>query len=122
METTASRLRRLRDWKAMSQEDVARALGITRTAYVKYETGLTTPSRKLKELSHLFDVSVDYILCTEKDEQDISLKHLSPALRTQVKKYLYLSQKSRSVVDIIIDTVYEKEQTESVSNLEEEME
>lgn len=121
METTASRLRRLRDWKAMSQEDVARALGITRTAYVKYETGMTTPSRKLKELSHLFDVSVDYILCTEKDEQDISLKNLSPALRAQVKKYLYLSQKSRGVVDIILDTVYEKEQTENISNLGEEM-
>ena len=121
METTASRLRRLRDWKAMSQEDVARALGITRTAYVKYETGMTTPSRKLKELSHLFDVSVDYILCTEKDEQDISLKNLSPALRAQVKKYLYLSQKSRGVVDIILDTVYEKEQTGTVSDLDGEM-
>ena len=115
METTASRLRRLRDWRAMSQEDVARALGITRTAYVKYETGITTPSRKLKELSQLFDVSVDYILCTEKDEQDISLKHLSPVLRAQVKKYLYLSKKHRDVVDIILDTVYEKEESENHS-------
>lgn len=112
MENTASRLRRLRDWKAMSQEDVARALGITRTAYVKYETGMTTPSRKLKELSQLFGVSVDYILCTDKEEQDINLKNLSPALRAQVMKYLYLSQKSRGVVDIILDTFYEKDQAE----------
>lgn len=65
MGATGQRLRYLREKSGKSQEEVARILGISRPAYVAYETGRTTPSRKLKELASLFNVSTDFILGNE---------------------------------------------------------
>lgn len=62
MSITGSRLRELREETGKSQGDVAKLIGISRPAYVAYETGRSHPSRKLEELSNLFNVSVDYIL------------------------------------------------------------
>ena len=62
MNMTAIRLRKLRKGEKLSQGEVAQKLGISRTAYVKYETGESRPVRKLNELSHLFHVSADYIM------------------------------------------------------------
>ena len=39
MDITAQRLRKLRLDKELSQNEVAKILGISRTAYVKYENG-----------------------------------------------------------------------------------
>ena len=64
MSVTGERLRRLREKSGKSQREVAKLLGISRPAYVSYETGRTTPSRKIKELSNLFNVPADYILGT----------------------------------------------------------
>ena len=60
MSITGDRLRSLRESKGMSQEAVANFLGISRTAYNKYESGVIKPVRKLEGLSLLFGVSADY--------------------------------------------------------------
>ncbi len=62
MTITGQRLRELREETGKSQGDVAKLIGISRPAYVAYETGRSNPSRKVKELSTLFNVSTDYIL------------------------------------------------------------
>lgn len=62
---TGNRLRKLREEKQMSQEEVAKLIGVGRTTYLKYETGENKPTRKLKELSNLFGVSTDYLLCND---------------------------------------------------------
>lgn len=62
MNVTAKRLRKLRESRKMSQGEVAKRIGVSRTAYVKYETGDSAPVRKLNELSTLFQVSSDYIM------------------------------------------------------------
>ena len=62
MNVTATRLRKLREKEKLSQSEVAEKIGISRTAYVKYETGDSSPVRKLNELSKLFNVSTDYIM------------------------------------------------------------
>lgn len=54
MSVTGSRLRELREETGKSQGDVAKLIGISRPAYVAYETGRSNPSRKVKELSTLF--------------------------------------------------------------------
>ena len=59
---TAQRLKKLREEKGLSQNEIAKLLGIDRTTYVKYETGDSKPFRKINELSKLFAVSVDYLL------------------------------------------------------------
>lgn len=60
--TTGSRLKKLREEKGLSQEEVAKLVGVSREAVTFWETGRTKPIRKLKELSALYNVSADYIL------------------------------------------------------------
>ena len=59
---TGERLKRLRTERGYSQEDVAKLIGVGRTTYLKYENGDNKPTRKLKELSALFNVTTDYLL------------------------------------------------------------
>lgn len=59
---TGDRLRALRQEFGLSQEEVAKKIGVSRPAYVNYEQGKSRPVRKLKELAALFDASTDYLL------------------------------------------------------------
>lgn len=60
--TTGERLVSLRDTFGMSQAQVASTIGVDRTSYAKYEKNVNKPTRKLKELSTLFNVTSDYIM------------------------------------------------------------
>lgn len=104
MDVTGKRLRKLRTEKNMSQEEVAKILGISRTAYNKYESGVIKPVRKLKELSMLFGVSMDYIL----GEEDL-MSRASIRDRETVRKYMSLSGTGKYMVNIMLDAVYERE-------------
>lgn len=107
MNVTACRLRALREESKMSQQEVADFLGITRTAYNKYESGVIKPVRKLNELAALFGVSADYILGINEnpDEQN----SVNPHDHNQFKKYLSLSTDGKDIVDIMLDAIYERE-------------
>ncbi len=108
MSVTGDRLRALREEKGLSQEAVAEILGISRTAYNKYESGVIKPVRKLEELSALFGVSTDYILGQESEVSGMLLK-AGQKVECQVKKYIGLSDTGRYLVDIVLDAVYEKD-------------
>jgi len=57
------RLRTLRAAAKLSQDDVARRLGVTRAAYSKYETGKSCPNPDaLWQLAQLFAVTIDDLL------------------------------------------------------------
>lgn len=57
------KLRDLRNQKKMSQEDLAKILGMTRATYANYETGKTQPDlENLIKLADYFNVSLDYLL------------------------------------------------------------
>ena len=109
MDITASRLRELRKIKQLSQEDVAKYLGITRTAYNKYESGNIRPTRKLNELAILFNVSVDYLLGREESTLESKVRDVPPQVSGQLQKYLELSESGKGIVDITINAVYEQE-------------
>lgn len=56
-------LKTLREAKSLYQRDVAEAIGVDRTTYVKYERGDSEPSFQiLKKLADFFDVSIDCLL------------------------------------------------------------
>jgi repressor LexA len=63
MATIGERLTALRENKSLTQAQVAEIIGVDRTSYAKYEANVNKPTRKLKELSHLFNVTTDYIMC-----------------------------------------------------------
>lgn len=57
------RLKELRINKKLLQKDVASAVGIERTTYVKYENGQSEPSIDiLKRIASFYEVSIDYLV------------------------------------------------------------
>lgn len=64
----STRLTVLRKRKGMTQAQLASDLGLTRTAYTSYETGVSMPNvATLCALADVFDVSVDYLLGRKED-------------------------------------------------------
>ncbi len=82
---TGQRLKALRESKGLSQEEVAKIIGVGRTTYLKYESGENKPTRKLQELSQLFNVDANYILCMDSNTQDEKMPQ-------DMKKYLEQSE------------------------------
>lgn len=61
--TLENRLKILRKENKYTQEDVAKKLGLTKSAYGYYEQGKTVPdAHTISKLANIFDVSTDYIL------------------------------------------------------------
>ena len=53
----------LRQERGLTQQQVADALGISRSAYAYYEIGKTRPSlESLVHIARMYDVSVDFLL------------------------------------------------------------
>lgn len=63
MEVFAKRLKELRKENALSQDAVAKKLGITQQSYARYEADTSEPAfEMLVQISNLFEVSCDYLL------------------------------------------------------------
>ena len=107
MNLTACRLRELREKRHLSQQKVADYLGISRTAYNKYESGIIRPTRKLERLAVLFGVSVDFILGRTAEVPND--RAVDPYIGEQWRKYLLLSDEGREMVDVMLDAVYARE-------------
>ena len=59
----ADKIKTLREKQNMTQSELARRLGVTRSGVNAWEMGITTPSTQyIVELSLLFKVSTDYLL------------------------------------------------------------
>lgn len=81
----ADRIRALREQSGLTQMDLARQLGITRSSVNAWEMGISVPSTQyIVELSHIFRVSTDHLLCVDTSAtidvsgltaQDIQLIH-----------------------------------------------
>jgi repressor LexA len=59
--TVAQKLKELREEKGLSQADCAKAIGIDRTTYAKYENGGSV-KRNVEKLAAYFNVTTDYLL------------------------------------------------------------
>ena len=71
------RLKKLREQNAMTQTELAKKLGITRSSVNAWEMGVSIPStQKIVELALLFQTSTDYLLGLD-DEKTLSLRTLT---------------------------------------------
>ncbi|MDR2686933.1 MAG: helix-turn-helix domain-containing protein [Oscillospiraceae bacterium] len=67
----------LRERNQMTQSDLAKTLGITRSSVNAWEMGINSPSSQyLVELAQLFKVSTDYLLGIESAAK-INIDHLA---------------------------------------------
>lgn len=58
-----TRLRYLRKEKKLTQDEVAKIIGIKRAGYSSYETGRVEPSNEvLSKLADFYDTTIDYIM------------------------------------------------------------
>lgn len=80
----ADRIKQLREQKGLTQSELAKHLGITRSSVNAWEMGISVPSTQyVVELAHLFKVTTDYLLCVDATtinisgltEEDIHLLH-----------------------------------------------
>ncbi len=79
------KLQELRKGRSMTQEELAEALFVSRTAISKWESGRGYPSiDSLKEISRFFSVTIDDLICSEelisvaeKDKEAFADKYVS---------------------------------------------
>lgn len=111
-ETMAERIQRLRKAAGYSQNTLAKRLGITRNAIIKWEQGESTPSRRLAELAVLLGTTSDYLL-TGKDELDAPQEapelpdelRISPKEWDMLEMYRALNSSKRQVIDTLLQTL-----------------
>jgi AbrB family looped-hinge helix DNA binding protein len=96
----------LRKLKQLTQEDVAEAVGVSRQAVAKWESGETMPDLgKCKALAELFDVSLDD-LANYEPEQNMQLgvppkgKHLFGVVTVGEKGQIIIPAKARKLFSI----------------------
>lgn len=59
----ATRIKMLREQKGLTQADLSRRLGITRSSVNAWEMGISVPfTQYIVELANIFGVSTDYLL------------------------------------------------------------
>ena len=81
----ADRIKALRDERGLTQTELSKLLGITRSSVNAWEMGISVPSTQyIVELAHIFRVSTDFLLCVDNSatvsvagltEKDIQLIH-----------------------------------------------
>ena len=59
----AEKVKKLREQKGLSQAELARLIGITRSSVNAWEMGISVPSTQyIVDLAGVFDISTDYLL------------------------------------------------------------
>ena len=73
----ADRIKVLREERGLTQTDLSKLLGITRSCVNAWEMGISVPSTQyIVELAHIFKVSTDHLLCVD-NSASISIAGLS---------------------------------------------
>ena len=104
-----NRLKQLRKEKNMSQEELAKKLHLKRSAISKYETGTISLSDSLiMELTELFDVSSDYLLCKTDIPNSAKMAILTDGVEFAfLEGYRQLSDADREVINQMADHLLE---------------
>jgi len=99
-----------------TQEEVAKALGLSRARYAHYEQGRSEPSLELLEkMADYFDVSVDYLLGRTNDpEEYVSLD--SPEIRAIARKLKNASPQKLDLFHKLVDSMVEEAENDKGNN------
>ncbi len=103
----SERLKKLRKEKGYTQKELADAVGITPRTLINYENGRCYPKQTelYLTLASLFDVPVSYLMCEEKEEDEVE------ALLSRAGSLFAggtLSPEDREKVLLAITDMYEK--------------
>ncbi|MEC0248877.1 helix-turn-helix transcriptional regulator [Paenibacillus chitinolyticus] len=91
--TIGERIKDLRTKKNLGQEELAKLLGIQRSAVSQYETDRNVPPTNIViKLSEIFNVSTDYILAVSPDK-DSNLNGLTDEEKEMFKRFVYEAER-----------------------------
>ena len=102
----ADNLVELRKYHALSQEELADKIGVSRQTLSKYETGESLPDiEKCKALADVFGVTVDDLICYEKTSgMGLRIpprgKHIFGIVRVGEKGQIVIPAKARMIFQI----------------------
>ena len=85
----------LRTENRYSQNKLAKELGISRQAYIKYESGEVEPSVEIvRKLSKIYNVSCDYLICN------------CETIQNPVDRIKLLNHEQKKIVFSLIDSLF----------------
>ncbi len=79
--SVAIKIRKLRELKKMSQEDLAFKIGVSQVTIGKWEQGTSIKHEHLKKLSETLEIPIDYLL----EEKQINI---SPNIENSTNNYV----------------------------------
>ncbi len=109
------RLVNLRKERGFTRESFAEYLGISKYTLRNYELSVNEPgSTFLKQISDMFNVSIDYLLCLTDEKEILTSFRLKSSEYDHIKKYRDLDDHGKDMVN----TVLEKEYTRFIAEQE----
>lgn len=97
METMGERIKRLRQLKGVTQEELAKIVGLQRGAIAKYEIGIVENMKQttIKKMADYFGVKPSYLMCLEDKLDELGNPVIEvPILGTVKAGYDYLAQEN----------------------------
>ena len=92
-----------------TRNDFAEKLGIPSTTLRNYETGVREPGHTfLKQISELFNVSVDYLLCLTDDKEILNSFRIRSSEKEMIEKYRLLDDHGKEMVDFTLLKEWER--------------
>ena len=103
-------LKQLRNKAGMNQEQLAKRLGLSKSAISMYESGSREPSLEILEaIADIFNVDMNTLTGAKKLSESINgSDELSPAEKQYIKKYRSLDHYGRKAVDSLMDIELER--------------
>lgn len=93
-DTLGSRLRKMREYMRLSQEQVAQRIGLSKNAIYSYESGIREPSNNtLRRMAALYLTTTDYLLGLER-KHSINISGLT--------------DREKSIITDLVDDLTEK--------------
>lgn len=116
--TFGERLTQLRKENGYNtRNEFADKLGIPGTTLRNYETDVREPGHTfLKQISELFNVSVDYLLCLTDEKDVLKTFRLRSTEQTLIEKYRELDSHGKEMVDFTLEKEWERS-TDGNSNI-----
>jgi transcriptional regulator with XRE-family HTH domain len=102
-----TKIRELRKAHNMTQNDMAKKIGVKQPNLNRWEVGGRNPSlTTLKKIAQLFSVSLDILAFDKKDLKNFSIKDKS--LLAKLKNLDTISEEDKETLFRLIDTFYKK--------------
>ena len=106
------KLKFLRKYQELSQEQVAKTIDVLQSTYSRYEQGTREPDfETLKKLANFFDVSIDYLLENDRSLSDtdeiVDLNNFLLNGRYTINSK-FLSSRERKRLNNVVTAMYEE--------------